>query len=48
MFHCRLRKSYKGLTFHLHEDNPKVKEMTEEPVRNWKTAYLKVNIDHGY
>ena len=31
-----------------HEDNPKVKEITEEPVGNRKTAYLKANIDHGY
>ena len=34
--------------FPFHEDKPKVKEMTEEPVRNRKTAYLKANINHGY
>ena len=34
--------------FSLHEENLKVKEMTEEPGRNRKTAYLKANIEHGY
>ena len=35
------------MDFPFHDDNLKVKdEMTEEPVQNWKTAYLKANIDH--
>ena len=34
--------------FPFHEDNPKVKEVTEEPVRNRKTTYLKANSDNGY
>ena len=31
-----------------HEDNPKVKKMTEEPVWNQKTAFSEANTDHGY
>ena len=40
------RRSY--LKWIFHEDNPKVKKMTEEPVRNQKTAFSEANIDHGY
>ena len=43
-----LTKVLPEVDFPFHEDNLKVKEMTEEPVRNQKTAYLKANIDHCY
>ena len=31
-----------------HEDNPKVKKMTKEPVWNQKMAFSEANTDHGY
>ena len=43
-----LTKVLPEVDFPFHEDNLKVKEMTEEPVRNRKTTYLNANIDHGY
>ena len=43
-----LTKILPKVDFPFHEDNLKVKEVTEEPARNWKTAYLKANIGHGY
>ena len=43
-----LKKVLPEVDFPFYEDNPKVKEMAEEPLSNRKMAFVKTNIGHCY
>ena len=43
-----LKKVVPEVDFPFYEDNPKVKEMAEEPLSNRKMAFVKTNIGHCY